>query len=134
MELIDGLTKLESVPKRYLHSAFQKDVYAYKQYVHKEFLTHNIPLCALSLFQLPGPLQYKDPQYIANLNALDLLVLCIQLKAEKKCCKKITRYDWSDDIHYTKIIINYCNIRRKAKTRKRKVDVICNDIYNTLPK
>lgn len=133
MELIDGLTKLESVPKRYLHSSFQSDVYAYKQYVHKEFLTHNIPQRALALFQMSGPLKYKDSQYIVTLNELDRLVLNIQLKAEKKCCKKKTKYDWSDDIHYTKIIINYWNIRRKAKTRKRNVDGVCNDIYNTLP-
>ena len=85
------------------------------------------------MFQLSGPIQYTDVQYSTKLNALDLLVLRIQLKAERKRCTKKTKYDWSDDIHYTKIIINYWNLRRKAKTRKINVDEVYIEIYNKLP-
>ena len=37
LEMVDGITRLENTPIRYLHSTFQKDVYKYKQFVHKEF-------------------------------------------------------------------------------------------------
>ena len=82
LTMIDGLTKLEHVPRRYLHSAFQKDVYKYKQYVHKEFLSHNISERVSDLFFTSGPIKKDNLEYQNALETLDKLIVSIQLIAE----------------------------------------------------
>ena len=133
LELIDGLTKLEHVPRRFLHSAFQKDVYRYKQQVYKEFLSHNIIERAADLFYLSGPMKREHQEYQDLLNKLDQQIVDIQLKAETKCCKPRTKYDWSDEIHFHKIILNYWAIKRKAITKKKDVRAVTQEIYLSLP-
>ena len=98
-EIIDGLTHLERSPMRYLHSAHPKDVYNYKQYVYKEFMSHHIIQRASDLYELSGPIKEDNVEYKAKLNELDNLVLQIQLQADKKHCMKRSKFDWSDDIN-----------------------------------
>jgi hypothetical protein len=123
-ELIDGLTRFEHTPQRFLHSAFQNDVYAYKQNVHAAFLLHNIYDRAAALYHQSGLIKQDNQHYQDELEKLDCLIVDLQLKAELKCCKPRTKFDWSDEIHYHKIILNYWSIRRKAFTRKINVDAV----------
>lgn len=132
-ELIDGLTKLESVPRRYLHSAFQKDVYKYKQYLVNEFKSHNIYQRAADLFHISDPIKAEDPTYINKLHSLDALIVAIQLKAEEECCRNRSQYDFSPEVHYTNIILNYWNTKRKEFTKHQDVTVVIQHIYNTPP-
>ena len=74
-----------------------------------------------------------DASFQSQLESLDSLILNIQLKAEEKCCKKRTSYDWSDEIHFTKQIVAYWMTRRKKKTRNRDPTQVCLRIYNMLP-
>jgi hypothetical protein len=133
LELIDGLTKLEHVPRRHLNSAFQKDVFKYKQFVAKEFKSHNIFEKASNLYFQSGPIKLENQEFRNNLEQLDKLVVEIQLKAEESCCTNRTKFDWSDDIHYHKIILNYWSIRRKAVTKHQNVHAVTMKIYNDLP-
>lgn len=102
LEMVDGIARLENTPIRYLHSTFQKDVYKYKQFVHKEFASHDIYNKVQALYFLSETGDTMDSNFLSNLEQLDLLILQIQLKAETKCCKRRTRYDWSDEIYFTK--------------------------------
>ena len=61
------------------------------------------------------------------------MVVNIQLKAEGVCCTNRTKFDWSDDIYYHKIILNYWFIRRKAITKRQNVKQVTQKIYDTLP-
>lgn len=132
-EMIDGLTLLERVPTRYLNSAHPVDVYNYKKYVFQEFNSHQIFERASDLYILASPVKMDDADYIAKLNSLDSLILNIQLKAERQHCKLRTKYDWSDDVHFAKIIVNYWSIRRKRLTKRKNVKQVCLDIYRNLP-
>lgn len=132
-ELIDGLTRLEHVPRRHLYSVFQKDVFKYKQYVAKEFRSHNIFEKASNLFFQSGPIKFDNQEFRNNLEQLDQLVVAIQLKAESSCCQSRTKFDWSDDIHYHKIILNYWFIKRKGIIKRKNVSKVTQQIYNDLP-
>lgn len=132
-EMIDGLTRLERVPTRYLHSGYPKDVYKYKQYVYKEFQSHNIVAKATSMFLVAERGKNQDEQFIADLNKLDQLVTAIQLKAERKCCPRRSKHDWSDDIHFTKIMVTYWNVKRKCNTTKVDSNAVALQIYMSLP-
>lgn len=83
-EMIDGLTMLERVPTQYLNSGHPVDVYNYKKYVSKEFLSHNIFERASDLYILANPIKADDTVYVQTLNSIDALLLDIQLKAEQK--------------------------------------------------
>jgi hypothetical protein len=50
-----------------------------------------------------------------RIEKLDKLIVEIQLKAETQCCLPRTRYNWSDEMHHFKIILNYYMIQRKEK-------------------
>lgn len=133
LELIDGLTRLENTPTRYLHSSFQQDVYKYKEYVTKEFLSHNIfqkahELNTRSLYPVSA-----DDDKCHQLATLDALILNIQLKAETSCCKRRTKYDVSDEIHFTKRSLLYWHMKRKRQTRHRDTNGICSNIYLDIP-
>lgn len=132
-ELIDGLTKIERTPSRCLHSEYQQDVYKYKTQLHKEFQSHNIFRRASDLYSVSHPIKREDPAYLQALNQLDTLVTNIQLKTEQKCCKRRTKYDWSDDIYYTKRILTFWSLKRKAIKFHRDVTQITHDIYVSLP-
>ena len=133
LDMIDGLTRLETTPTRFLHSSFQKDIYRYKHHVHKEFLSHHIYDRAQSLYVSSSSDGAKPDSFYQQLVALDALILNIQLKAETKCCKKRTKYDWSDDIYFTKQCLLYWCMKRKRTTRRRDPDAICKAIYDALP-
>lgn len=75
-----------------------------------------------------------EDTFLPHLVQLDTLILNIQLKAEIKCCKKRTRYDWSDEIHFTKQCLLYWHTKRKRITRGRDTDSICQGIYVALPR
>ena len=132
-ELIDGLTRLERTPSRYLFSEYQQDVYKYKQHVIKAFKSHNISRKAADLCSLSNAIKREDPNYLIALNKLDSLVISIQLKAEQKCCKRRTKYNWSDDIYYTKGILTFWNLKKKAIIFKWDFNKITSDIYDSLP-
>ena len=132
-EIIDGLTRLEAIPRRQLNSAFPKDVYKYKQYLEKEFISHNIYQKAEDLYTMADLIKADDPTYQQALSDLDKIIVNMQLLAESKCCRQRSPFDFSEDIHYTKIIINYWNIKRKEFTRNRSVSTITDNIYNQLP-
>ena len=132
-EIIDGLTRLEAIPRRQLNSAFPKDVYKYKQYLDKEFTSHNIYQKAEDMYTMAGLIKADDQLYQQRLADLDKIVVQIQLLAEEKCCRQRSPFDFSEDIHYTKVIINYWNIKRKEFTRNRAVSTITDDIYDQLP-
>lgn len=83
-ELIDGLTKIERTPSRYLHSEYQQDIYRYKTQLVKEFNSHNIFRRAVDLCSVSHPIKREDPTYIQSPNQLDQLVTNIQLKTETK--------------------------------------------------
>jgi hypothetical protein len=55
-EIIDALTRLQRARSRHLNSAFQKDVSKYKQFVHQEFESHNIPKRAAALYMAHRPM------------------------------------------------------------------------------
>lgn len=133
LEMIDGLTRLENTPQRYLHSAFQTDVHKYKQYVQKEFLSHNIIPRAQSLYLQSSSESKSDPSFLSDLEKLDTLILHIQLKAEQECCQRRTKFDSSDDIHFTKRSLLYWQTKQKKHSRRRHVDQVCQEIYNELP-
>jgi hypothetical protein len=82
--MIDGLTRLERVPTRYLHSSYPKDVDQYKQYVYKAFQSHNIVIQSLQLFGQAGIHNQNNAIYISLLNNIDRLITDIQLTAEQK--------------------------------------------------
>jgi len=75
-EIIDGLTRF---PSRYLHSEYRRDVFRYKEYVFKEFNSHNIGRKAADLCSISDPIKREDPTYLIALNQLDSLVISIQL-------------------------------------------------------
>ena len=133
LELIDGLTQLEKTPTRHLHSAFQKDVFKYKHAVHEAFLFHDIANRANILFDMSLSSSLDDADFQGKLDELDSLILDIQLKAEESCCRKRTKFDVSDDIHFTKQCIVYWQTKRKEITRKRATSLVCNKIYASLP-
>jgi hypothetical protein len=80
--IIDGLTRLEHVPRRFLHSFFQNDVNKYKMQVQKEFISHNIIDKAAELYHTSGPIKHDNSSFKESLETLDKLILDIQLKAE----------------------------------------------------
>ena len=133
LELIDGLTRLENTPTRYLHSAFQNDVYKYKQYVEREFHSHNIFHLATMLHQQSLTLPLSDETFSHRLEMLDFLILQIQLKAEQKYCQLRTKFDSSDGIHFTKRSVLYWQIKQKPVTCSRDTNKICLLIYESLP-
>jgi hypothetical protein len=61
------------------------------------------------------------------------MIVQIQLRAEEQCCRQRSPFDFSEDVHYTKMIINYWNIKRKEFTRRRAVSNITSLIYEKLP-
>jgi hypothetical protein len=124
LELIDGLTCLETTPMRYLRSSF---IYQYKQQVQKEFTSHNIYDQATSLIARSSNVSATDEMFQQQLASLDSSILNIQLKVEISCCKKCTCYDWSDDIYYTNKRLLYCHSKRKHFTRQRDITHICNN-------
>lgn len=129
-EMIDGLTMLERLPTRYLNSGHPTDVYHYKKHLLKEFNSHQIFQRATDLYILASPIKADDLEYQQALSQLDAQILQIQLNAESIHCQKRTKFDWSDDIHYAKIIVNFWCICRKKITKRRDVAKICQDIYN----
>jgi hypothetical protein len=64
---------------------------------------------------------------------LDSLIISIQLKAEQKCCKRRTKFDWSDDIYHIKRLITFWNLKCKSIKFKRDVLKITQAIYLSLP-
>jgi hypothetical protein len=133
LNLIDGLTRLENTPTRYLHFAFQNDVYKYEQYDEREFHSHNMFHRATMLHQQSLTLPLSDETFPHRLEMLDLLILQLQLKAEQKCCQLRTKFDSSDGIHFTKRSVLYWQIKQKPVTRSRDTDKICLLIYESLP-
>jgi hypothetical protein len=133
LEIIDGLTCLEHIPRRFLHSSFQRDVFKYKLQVHKEFQPHNVFNKAADLYHTSGPIKHDNPEYKECLEKLDKLIVEIQLKAETQCCLPRTRYNWSDEMHHFKIILNYYMIQRKGKINNKKVKEMTLKIYLDLP-
>lgn len=126
LEMIDGLTRLENTPTRYLHSSYQTDVYKYKQFVHEAFESHNIYQKVQDIYLTLSMPVNQEPAFISTLEQLDLLILQIQLKAEQKCCKHCTRYDWSDELFFTKQSLLYWHNQRKVITRRRDTkDDVC---------
>lgn len=99
----------------------------------QEFQSHNIYTCANDSYLLSNPIKSEDPSYISKLNALDKLIVGIQLQAEIKCCKRGTKYDWSDDIHFNKMILQYWYLQRKSGLIHLDVTVVLQSIYNQLP-
>lgn len=133
LELIDGITQLENTPTRHLHSAFQKDVYKYKHAVHEEFLFHDIAHRAKTLYDISLSPSILVEDFRSQLEQLDALILTIQLKAEERCCRKRSKFDSSDDIHFTKQCLVYWQTKRKEITRNRATSQVCKGIYDSLP-
>jgi hypothetical protein len=68
-----------------------------------------------------------------RIEKLDKLIVEIQLKAETQCCLPRTRYNWSDEMHHFKIILNYYMIQRKGKINNKRVKAMTSKIYLDLP-
>lgn len=61
---------MESVPRRYLNSAFQQDAFKYKQCTEEEFRSHNIFDKASDIFFQLGPIKLENQEFRKKWNNL----------------------------------------------------------------
>jgi hypothetical protein len=102
-------------------------IYNYKQYIHKQFVTHRIYERAAELLTA-SRMEGATHELVKKINNLDKQITEIVLASEQDQCPRQHESNWSIIIHQQSLVCKYWavvlkGVRNKIDTRKRSLEV-----------